>query len=86
MVAYFQNDTWKEDDLLRNEMKKYVMQALQREEILDFLKRDFSQYAWSRGRLIGVFAISKSTTMTKQCLWMKLESLFRKNLTGRGNF
>ena len=47
MAAYFRNDRWKEDDLLRNEMKKYVMQGLQREEILDFLKRDFSQYAWS---------------------------------------
>ena len=42
MAANFRNDTWKEDDLLRNEMKKYVTQALQREEILDFLKRDFS--------------------------------------------
>ena len=47
MAANFRNDTWKEDDLLRNEMKKYVTQGLQREEILDFLKRYFSQYAWS---------------------------------------
>ena len=45
MAAYFRNDTWKEDDLLRNEMKKYLMQGLQRKEILDFLKREFSQYA-----------------------------------------
>ena len=42
MATYLRNDTWKEGDLLRNEMKKSVMQGLQREEILDFLKRDFS--------------------------------------------
>ena len=27
MAAYFRNDTWKGDDLLRTEMKKYVMQG-----------------------------------------------------------
>jgi hypothetical protein len=28
-------------------MTKYIMQGLEQEEILHFLKRDFSQYAWS---------------------------------------
>lgn len=47
MAAYFRNDSWKEDVFLKEEMSKYVSQGLQREEILDFLKRDFAQYAWS---------------------------------------
>ena len=28
-------------------MKKYEAEGLRREEILDYLRRDFSQYAWS---------------------------------------
>ena len=47
MAAYFRNDGWKEDVFLKEEMSRYIKQGLQRHEILDFLKRDFAQYAWS---------------------------------------
>ena len=47
MAAYFRNDGWKEDVVLKKEMAKYVKQGFQRREMLDFLKRDFAQYAWS---------------------------------------
>ena len=47
MPAYFRNDGWKEDVVLKEEMAKYVKQGLQRREMLDFLKRNFAQYAWS---------------------------------------
>ncbi len=43
----FQNPEWEEDDELRNDIKKYVMQNLKREEVLDFLRRDYPQYMWS---------------------------------------
>ena len=46
MAAYSQNDGWKEDVVLKEEMAKYVKQGLQRREMLDFLKRNFAQYAW----------------------------------------
>ena len=39
--------SWKEDDLLKDALKKYVKQGLQREEAIDFLRKDFPQYAWS---------------------------------------
>ena len=39
------NDSWIEDRKLKEEIKKYVSQGLRREEILDYLKKDFSQYA-----------------------------------------
>ena len=45
MAAYFRNDSWKGDMFLKEEMFKYIKQGLQREEILDFLTRDFAQYA-----------------------------------------
>lgn len=47
-VAYhFRTNTWKEDASLKDEMRKFVKQGLQREEMLSFLRRDFDQYAWS---------------------------------------
>ena len=39
--------SWKEDDLLKGALQKYVKQGLKREEAIDFLRRDFPQYAWS---------------------------------------
>ena len=39
--------SWKEDDLLKDALKTYVKQGLQREEAIDFLWKDFPQHAWS---------------------------------------
>ena len=41
------NDSWKEDLNLREKLKGYVTVGLRREEILDFMQRDFDCYAWS---------------------------------------
>ena len=37
--------------ILKSDLKKYVKEDLRRTEILDFMKRDFSQYAWSLSSL-----------------------------------
>ena len=51
-MAYLRNVDWKEDDDLKNDLKKYyVKEDLKRNKILDFLKRDYSQYAWSLSSL-----------------------------------
>ena len=48
MVAErIRNDSWKEDLILREKLKDYVTEGLRREEILDFMLRDFDCYAWS---------------------------------------
>ena len=39
--------SWNEDDLLKGALQTYVKQGLQREEAIDFLRKDFTQYAWS---------------------------------------
>ena len=46
-MAYFRSNTWTVDEDLKDQLIKYVSQGLKREEILDFVKRDFSHYAWS---------------------------------------
>ena len=47
MAARIRNDHWKEDETLKETLKRYVKDGLQREEILDFVQRDFQSYAWS---------------------------------------
>ena len=47
MAVRIRNDSWKNDHDLEDILRKYVREGLQREEILDFVSRDFSQYAWS---------------------------------------
>ena len=43
--------TWKYDSKLKNDLRKYVQQRLQRNEILDFMTRDYPHYKWSRRSL-----------------------------------
>ena len=44
-AARIRNDEWKRDDELKDALDRYVKQNLKREEILDFVSRDFDQYA-----------------------------------------
>ena len=43
----YRNDAWQSDYQLEEEMKKFVKQGIKRREVLDFLRRNFPQYAWS---------------------------------------
>ena len=54
-AAKIRNDSWKEDLNLREKLKDYVTEGLRREEISDFMLRDFDCYAWSIRTLDGVF-------------------------------
>ena len=47
MASNVRNTLWRTDEKLVEDMKKYVRRGLRREEILDFLARDFPKYAWS---------------------------------------
>ena len=42
MAVRISNDSWKNDHDLEDILRKYVREGLQREEILDFVSRDFS--------------------------------------------
>ena len=41
-MAHIRNIHWKEDDILKSDLEKYVKEDLRRIEILDFMKRDSS--------------------------------------------
>ncbi len=41
------NSSWKDDEKLTKDLDQYVRENLKRSEILDFVKQDFPEYAWS---------------------------------------
>ena len=47
MASYFRNDAWRDDHELKADLTKYIKQGIHRKEMIDFLKRDYPQYAWS---------------------------------------
>ena len=50
-AEYKRNNEWTEDNELQKFIRCMVARNFRRAEILDFLQRDFSQYAWSLGTL-----------------------------------
>jgi hypothetical protein len=46
-MSRIRNLDWQEDEELREDLKRYVLQNLQRKEVLDFVQRDYPQYTWS---------------------------------------
>ena len=63
------SSSWKDDDELKADLEQYVRQNLKRSEILDFVKRDFPEYAWSiatldrRLRQFGIRYIDYTTSI-----------------------
>ncbi|XP_028394391.1 uncharacterized protein LOC114518567 [Dendronephthya gigantea] len=51
MAERIRNPDWEEDAELKQDLNRYVLQNLSRREILDFVSRDYAQYAWSLGTL-----------------------------------
>ena len=49
--GYMRNTDWKDDEELKETISCLVLRNFTRKEILDFLMRDFPQYAWSLGSL-----------------------------------
>ena len=37
---------WKDDDILRMDLEKYVKRSVKRVEIIEFVERDHSDYPW----------------------------------------
>ncbi|XP_066927710.1 uncharacterized protein [Clytia hemisphaerica] len=50
-IARIRNDSWKDDENLKEVLTDYVSKTFKKCEILDFVKRDFPQYAWSPSSL-----------------------------------
>lgn len=53
--VYFRNASWMEDNKLKEDLERYTRQGLQRREILNFVQRDYHEYAWSITHLRQTF-------------------------------
>ena len=42
---------WQNDENLKDDLQRYVVENFHGKEILDFVRRDYPQYAWSLGTL-----------------------------------
>ena len=82
--ARIRNNDWQEDEELKDALGRYVKQNLRRIELLDFVSRDFSEYAWSLrtlDRRLEYFGI-KYTDRTVQV--DEVEEAVKKELEGPG--
>ena len=43
-MAFMRSSDWKDDERLKDSLEEYSRQGLQRQEILSFMKKDFSHY------------------------------------------
>ncbi|XP_028412603.1 uncharacterized protein LOC114535505 [Dendronephthya gigantea] len=83
-MSRIRNDSWKEDENLEKTLKQYVKEGLRREEILDFLLRDFPEYAWSLrtlDRRLQYFDISYTD---RNVTIDQLQTAVRKEMEGPG--
>ena len=65
-TARLRNNAWETDNYLKQYLIKYVAENLHRDEILDYVRRDFTEYAWSmrtldrRMRYFNIFKVDKA--------------------------
>ncbi len=50
-MGRIRNSGWEQDQKLSDDLQRYVLEGLKRHEVLDFVQRDYPQYAWSLGTL-----------------------------------
>ena len=84
MAGYLRNDSWRNDRLLQEEMTKFVRQGIRRKELLDFMKRDFSQYAWSMPTLDRSLRHFEITYIDKDVSVDEIRDTVSKELRGPG--
>ena len=79
MAKRIRNSEWKNDDILKSSLEKHVADNLYRKEILDFVKRDFPQYAWGlssldiRLRHFNIYYVDKNVTIEEVRAAVKME-------------
>ena len=79
------NNNWQEDLSLKEALNEFVRQGLRPDEILDYMVRDFPDYAWSirmldrRLQYFEIFYTDVDVTVEQ------VEQVARQELEGPGN-
>ena len=84
MASRIRNDSWKEDENLEKTLHQYVKEGLRRHEILDFLPRDFLEYAWSFRTLDRRLQYFNSGYTDRNVTIDQIQTAVRKEMEGPG--
>ena len=84
MASRIRNDCWKEDKNLEETLSRYVKEGLRREEILDFVSRDFGEYAWSLRTLDRRLQYLEIQYTDRDVTIDQVESAVKKEMEGPG--
>ena len=84
MAACIRDNSWIEDRKLKEELRKYVSQGLRREEILHYMKRDFSKNAWSYRMLDRLLRAFDIYFMDREVRLEQVQAAVQKEIDGPG--
>ena len=84
MASRIRNDSWKEDENLEKTLHQYVKEGLRHHEILDFLSRDFPEYAWSFRTLDRMLQYFDSGYTDRNVTIDQIQTAVRKEMEGPG--
>ena len=84
MTDRIRNSDWEEDGNLRGDLQRYVMENLRRKEVLDFVKRDYPQYAWSLGTLDRRLSHFRIQYIKYDTDFQEVEAAVREETNGPG--
>ena len=82
--ALIRNSDWEDDEQLKSDLQRYVKQNLRRREILDFVRRDFPEYAWSLGTLSRRLAFFGIQYIKYDADIEEVETAVREEIEGPG--
>lgn len=83
-MEVYRNPEWKEDKELKADLKKYVLRNFKRREILDFMERDYPQYAWSLGTLSRRLKHFDTSYINYDLTVQEVEEVVREEQNGPG--
>ena len=85
VMTRIRNKNWLEDDDLKADLTRYVREGQSVSEILDFVSRDYSIYAWSICTLDRRLREYQIFTVKRTLLWMMYEGQWKlPELAGPG--
>ena len=76
---------WKEDVSLERDLKQYISKNLRRDEVLDFVSRDYSQYSWSLSTLDRRLRYFDNHYINYDIPVEAVQTAVRQELQGPGN-
>ena len=84
MAERVRNSEWQQDQLLQDDLRKYVLENFTRKEVLDFVARDYPQYAWSLSSLKRRLAFFGINYVKYDIDIEEVENAVKKEMEGPG--